>query len=102
MPDTHSLLTQYLSKDEARALVENLSDERLLTRDQAADFLAVSPRTIDGWCANVRTRRRRTRSLKETTVRSSPQRLPYIKLGGRVLFQLGDLRRFRDERKVAA
>jgi hypothetical protein len=35
-------------------------------------------------------------------VRGARVKLPFIKIGGEVFFMLGDLRRFRDERKVAA
>jgi len=80
----------------------------MLTRKEAAAFLRKSPRTIDYYVAYARGRKRvnKTWRGKKTTgpvkVRSSPQKLPFVKLGGEVFFLLGDLRRFRDERRIAA
>lgn len=79
---------------------QSLGDERLLTREQAAAFLNVGVRTVEGWCANFRARRRRPRRPDDG--RTGRERLSFVKLGGRVFFMLGDLRAFRDSRKVAA
>jgi hypothetical protein len=101
-----------LSSAEAARFGEALGDERLLTREQAAQFLFVSPRTLDNWCANARSpkiarkraelRRKRAAGAAKEAIQPSRERLPHIKLGHKVFFMLGDLRRFRDERKVAA
>jgi hypothetical protein len=92
-----------LSRQESARFSESLGNERLLTRQQAAQFLFVSPRTLDSWCANMRApkRRRKPRGVSNV-IQASRERLPYVKLGHKVFFMLGDLRRFRDERKIAA
>jgi hypothetical protein len=82
-----------------------LGDERLLSREQAAVFLGVSPRTVDYFCAMARGCRRTNRTVRgqvRTEMPASPQKLPHLKIGHKVFFQLGDLRAFRDQRKVAA
>jgi hypothetical protein len=100
MPEPKSLDSLKVPSQGREAFLEKLGDERLFSREQAAAFLGVSPRTIDAWCANIRARKNRRRSMGPG--RPSRDRLPYIKLGHKVFFQLGDLRAFRDERKVAA
>jgi hypothetical protein len=108
MLSPYSIETLTLSDEEVASFTKALGDERLLTREQAAAFLHVSPRTIDYWMANLRERRRHGRKPAKIVkgpglqIAKSRERLPYIKLGHKVFFQLGDLRRFRDERRVAA
>jgi hypothetical protein len=93
-----------LSADEASKFCNGLGDERLLTREQVAQLLNVSARTVAYWCANARaTGRRKARAgagASRAAIRPSRERLPYIKLGHKVFFMLGDVRKFRDERKV--
>jgi len=85
-----------LSSAEFDRLKGELGDERLLSREQAAEFLGVSPRSVDGWAATAR-------GLKsKAEIPRSRLRLPHIKLGRRLFFQLGDLRQFLEERKVTA
>jgi hypothetical protein len=103
MLEPQSIETLALGTEETARLTEPFSNERLLTRIQVAEFLGVSPRTIDAWCANIRNRsRRRQNGGSRKGAQPSRDRLPYIKLGHKIFFQLGDVRRFRDERKVAA
>ena len=47
-------------------------------------------------------RRPRVRKAKPNGVQPSREKLSFVKLGHKVFFQLGDLRAFRDQRKVAA
>jgi hypothetical protein len=94
-----------LSPKEANQLSDYLGDERLLTREQAAEFLNVSSRTVDAWIANARMKGRRrlpSDAPQSNVISHSSERLPHVKLGHKVYVILGDLRRFRDERKVAA
>ena len=91
-----------LGDAEVAQFTQSLGDERLLTRDQAAAFLHVSPRTIDYWTQNFRICRRKPRAAKPGRIQPSSERLSSIKLGHKVFFMLGDLRAFRDARKVAA
>ena len=93
---------------EINAPIEQFVEERLLSREHAAAFLGVSPRTIDYFCAMARGRRRRNRTVRgqvktgRIEMPASPQKLPHFKIGHKVFFQLGDLREFRNARKVAA
>jgi len=64
-------------------------NEQLLTREQAAHFLNVSPRTIDYWRKPSKARRRRNRPV-----------LPFVKLGYAIRFIPADLRKFVEERRV--
>jgi hypothetical protein len=85
-----------------------LGDEKLLTRIEAAEFLRKSTRTIDYYVARTRGMKRINKTHRKeqkkgpVLVRGARVKLPFIKIGGEVFFMLGDLRRFRDERKVAA
>lgn len=103
MLEPRSIETLTVSDEDARRWLGN---ERLLSRSQAAEFLGVSPRTIDAWTANMRgrggKRRPRVRKAKPNGVQPSREKLSFVKLGHKVFFQLGDLRAFRDQRKVAA
>lgn len=101
MPEPSSPDVLKIADAEVARFTEALGDERLLTREQAAAFLHISPRTVDYWCANFRARRKRQRA-KPGSVQPSNERLSYVKLGHKVFFMLGDLRAFRDARKVAA
>ena len=97
-----------LRDEEAGTFADSLGDERLLTRREAAVFLRKSPRTIDYYVALTRGRKRVNKTHRGEAMKgplkvpSSKQKLPFIKIGGEVFFQLSDLRRFRDERRVAA
>ena len=90
-----------------REFLESLGDDALVTKQEAALYLRLSPRTIDDFCAITRGRRRvyKTRRKKpvsgKLSVRSSWQKLPHIKVGKGLRFTMGDLRRFLEERRVA-
>ena len=103
MAEPQSFQKLVVSEKETSSFSALLGDERLLGRLQAAQFLGVSPRTIDSWTANLRPKKQKpgVRSIA-SSIQPSRDRLSYIKLGHKVFFLLRDLRRFRDDRKVAA
>jgi hypothetical protein len=99
MSELLTIKTLSLSRDEIALGASRLDDECLLTKQQAAVFLAVSERTIDAMMANLRAARKRRRLPAAKGYPRTRERLKFIKIGHQVRFQLGDLRRFLDERK---
>jgi hypothetical protein len=95
-----SIKTITLSREEFQLGNGGLADETLLTKEQAAVFLGVSPRTVDAFVANQRRGRRRRKAGAGFPRAVDP--LPYLKIGHAIRFELGDLRRFREQRKIAA
>lgn len=99
MSELLSIKTIALSREELAFGPDGLGDETLLTKEQAAVFLGVSPRTIDAFVSNQRATKRRRRQTAGQGFPRSREKLVYIKIGHAIRFQISDLRRFRDERK---
>lgn len=60
--------------------LENASS--LLTRAQAAEYLAIRPQTLAVWATTGR------------------YRLPYVRIGTRAMYRIEDLQRFIESRRI--
>ena len=93
-------MTEHTQSD-TESLRQKLGDDYLLTRAETAEMLRVGISTLDAWIRTASRKRKRRPAAVITRPDGSESRIepanvsvPHIRVGHRILFKLGDIKRF--------